>query len=144
AVATATGGASAALGASAVMIANGQAAVMATANATPGRYTATATVPGVGAVDFVLTNARLVVTTAQDDTNDTDSFTSLREAIAYANVLSGPGIITFDPTVFGTTAQTITLTDGPLSFTDTATTTITGPGENLLTVSGKHASQVFQ
>ena len=35
------------------------------------------------------------------------------------------------------------MTGGPLTLTDTATTTITGPGANLLTVSGNNASNVF-
>jgi hypothetical protein len=143
AVSPAPGGASAVLSAATVVIADGQAAVTATANATPGQYTATATLAGVGAVDFSLTNASLVVTTAQDDADDTDGVTSLRKAIAYANTLPGPNTITFDPAVFGTTAQTITLTHGPLSFMNTAATTIIGPGADLLTVSGNNASRVF-
>src|SRR5262249_25083703 len=59
------------------------------------------------------------------------------------NIQTGADTITFDPTVFST-PQTITLTIGTLTLTDTATTTITGPGAGLLTVSGNHASRVFQ
>ena len=111
-----------------MVIANGQAGVTATANAIPGRYTVTATAVGAGQADFVLANASLVVTTALDDTNDTDGLVSLREAVNFANALPGPHTITFDPSVFGTTPQTITLTLGELALTDPATTTITGPG----------------
>ena len=75
--------------------------------------------------------------------DDTDGVTSLREAIAYANSLPGPSTITFDPAVFGTTPQTITLTHGALTLTDTATTTIAGPGASLLSVSGNGDNRVF-
>ena len=40
-------------------------------------------------------------------------------------------------------ARTITLTSAPLTLTDAATTTITGTGAGLLTVSGNSARQVF-
>ena len=73
-----------------------------------------------------------------------DGPTSLREAIAYADSLPGPNTITFDPSVFGTTPQTITLTAGELTLTDPAGTTIDGPGAGLLTVSGNEAGRVFQ
>jgi fibronectin-binding autotransporter adhesin len=77
-------------------------------------------------------------------TNTNDSGTgSLRWAVTWANTLPSADTITFDPTVFGT-AQAITLTSGPLTLTDSAPTTIQGPGASLLTVSGNnHASQVF-
>ena len=68
--------------------------------------------------------------------NDTDGVTSLREAIAFAESLTGPRTITFDPSVFGTTPQTITLTLGELKLTDAATSTIAGPGAGLLTSAG--------
>ncbi len=67
--------------------------------------------------------------------------TSLRQAIALANLTTGPETITFDPSVFAT-AQTITLNAGPLTLTNTATTTITGPAAGV-TISGNNASQVF-
>ena len=75
------------------------------------------------AASFALTNTEppgLVVNTVLDTTDDTDGTTSLREALAYAASLSGPQTITFDPAVFGTTPQTITLTLGALTLTDTA------------------------
>src|SRR6516165_8962523 len=50
----------------------------------------------------------------------------LRYCITRANANAGPDTIVFDPTVFST-PQTITLTGGQLTLTDTATTNITGP-----------------
>jgi parallel beta-helix repeat protein len=49
---------------------------------------------------------------------------------------------TFDAAVFAS-PKTITLTSGPISLTDKAITTISGPGAGLLTVSGAGKSQVF-
>jgi fibronectin-binding autotransporter adhesin len=67
---------------------------------------------------------------------------SLPQAINLANVLPTADTIMFAPSVF-ITPQTITLSAGQLMLTDMATTTIIGPGANLLTVSGNHASRVF-
>ena len=78
---------------------------------------------------------RLLQVNTTDDVDDgacTMDHCSLREAIA--NALSGDEI-TFDVT------GTITLTQGKLTI-DKALT-ISGPGENQLTISGNHASQVF-
>src|SRR5262249_15337368 len=72
-----------------------------------------------------------------------DTATSLRKAIEYANALPGASTITFDPSIFGTTPQTITLIHGELTLTAPATTTIDGPGAGLLTISGNNASRVF-
>jgi autotransporter-associated beta strand protein len=67
---------------------------------------------------------------------------TLRQAVAETNHVSGVG-----PTItFGSlfnTAQTITLTSGELDLTDSVTTTITGPGAALLSVSGNNASRVL-
>ena len=139
-------GASATLSAPTAAIANGEAGVTATANASTGKYTATASAAGAGSAGFVLTNAEapsLVVTTALDVVNIIDGLTSLREAIAFANSLPGFQTIVFDPSVFGTTPQTITLGLGELPLTNKHTTTITGPGAALLTLSGGGASRVF-
>jgi hypothetical protein len=72
-----------------------------------------------------------------------DGLTSLREAVAYANRHPGPDTITFDPAVFGKAPRTIKLIGGPLVLTDTATTTIIGPGSRLLTFQGDGGSRVF-
>ena len=140
-------GASASLSATTAIIAHGQAGVTATANATPGAYVVTAMAAGVTSGGFNLTNATatpsLVVDTVLDKVDDLGGTTSLREAIAYANTLPGDNIITFSPAVFGTTPQTITLTLGALTLTDSATITIMGPGARLLTINGAGASRVF-
>src|SRR5262249_58599624 len=144
AVTPAANGASATLSATTAVITDvggeGQAAVTATANGTPGRYTASAMLSGTAPADFVLANASLVVDTALDDDDDASSATSLRKAIGYANALPGANTITFDPSVFGTTPRTITLTHGELMLTDATTTTIDGPGAGLLMVKGDNAS----
>jgi CSLREA domain-containing protein len=64
---------------------------------------------------------------------------TLRDAIAAAAAIQG-GSITFDPAVFGT-AQTITLNS---SLTISGNMSITGPGANLLAVSGNSAFPVFE
>jgi parallel beta-helix repeat protein len=66
---------------------------------------------------------------------------TLRQAVANANTTATADTIIF--TSLFNTPQTITLTSGELDFTDPATTTIIGPGANLLTVSGNNASRVF-
>ncbi len=125
-----------------------RAGVTATAGTIVGSYTVTASVANVTpAATFTLTNIEapsLVVDTVLDDADGADGRNSLREAIADAALLPGPQTITFDPADFGTTPRTITLTLGALTLTDTATITISGPGANLLTVSGNDASQVFE
>ena len=142
-------GASAALtGSPAVTGADGRATVTATANAALGSYTVTASVAGVATgAAFALTNVEapsLVVNTVVDEVDDTDGTTSLREALAYANSRTVPSTVTFAPSVFGATPQTITLTQGQLTLNGQASITIAGSGANLLTVSGNQASQVFQ
>jgi hypothetical protein len=83
----------------------------------------------------------LLVTTAENETDPGDGLSSLCEAIDYINSHGGNNTITFDPSLAG---QTITLTDGELALTDTTgTTTITGLGAGPLTISGNHASRVF-
>lgn len=75
-------------------------------------------------------------------TTDSDSGPgSLRQAIsdANANVLA-QDTINFDA-VFFSTARTIVLTSGELSITDSVN--ITGPGADLLTVSGNNTSRIF-
>ena len=68
---------------------------------------------------------------------------SLRQAVNLANALASEDAIIFS-TRFFATPQTITLTGGPLELTDKATTTIVGPGANLLTLSGNKAGRVFE
>jgi hypothetical protein len=66
---------------------------------------------------------------------------SLRAAINQSNADGGGDTIVFS-SLFNA-PQTITLTEGPLRLTNRATTTITGPGATLLTVSGNSVGRVF-
>ena len=112
------------LSSSPVTIASASASTTVTADSSPGSYVVTASTAGATApVTFHLTNSSeapsLVVTTTADETSSTDGTTSLREAIAFAESLSGTKTITFDPTVFAT-PQMIVLTLGELALTQTA------------------------
>jgi hypothetical protein len=140
-------GASATFSAATAIIAGGTVGVTATANSLPGQYTAMASALGAAQVAFSLTNKQtfsLVVNTTQDMPRLIGGQNSLRAAIAYADSLTGPQTITFDLSVFGKTAQTIVLTDGQLTVSDSAGVTITGPGASLLAVSGNNASRVME
>jgi hypothetical protein len=93
-------------------------------------------VPGAGAtIGAVDTTAYLVTNTNNSGAG------SLRQAVLDANIAPTADYILFSS--FFNTTQTITLSSGQLTFTDAATTTITGPGANLLSVSGNNASRVF-
>jgi hypothetical protein len=91
---------------------------------------------------MVLEGRALLSSFTVENTADDGSAGTLRWAIAQANASSGADTILFS-SLFDT-PQTITLTKGPLVLTDTATTTITGPGANTLTVSGGGKSGVFK
>jgi CSLREA domain-containing protein len=134
-------GASAGLsGTPATIGANGQASVTATANGVIGQnYTVMASAAGAAAVGLTLSNSEapsLVVTTTADESNPYDGHTSLREALAYANTLSGPSTITFAPGLTG--AITLGSTLGVAG-----NVAIAGPGSGLLTISGNNSVQVF-
>jgi hypothetical protein len=141
------GGSTATLSAATATITGGQASVTATANNIPGQFTVSASAIGAGSsVSIFLTNTEvpsLLVNTVQDVINTIDGTTSLREAINYSLTLANPSTITFSSAVFGKTPQTIVLALGTLSLTNLATTTIVGPGANLLTVSGAGTFRVF-
>ena len=66
---------------------------------------------------------------------------SLPQAVKLADALNDSDTIEFDPSVFAS-PQTITLSDGPLVLAP-GVTTITGPGANLLSISGNDVSRVF-
>lgn len=71
--------------------------------------------------------------------NTNDSGTgSLRQAVLDANANAGADTITFDPSVTGT----ITLTSGQLAIRNDGLT-ITGPGMDVLNISGNDSSHVF-
>ena len=139
-------GASAIFSAATAVIAGGKAEVTATAASAPGQYTVTASAPGIGRLGFSLTNTQnpsLVVNTTEDLPLPINGENSLAPRSTYADLLTGPLTITFDPAVFGTTPQTITLSYGVLTMNNPATTTIVGPGANFVTVDGGGKSQVF-
>jgi RTX calcium-binding nonapeptide repeat (4 copies) len=94
----------------------------------------------IGAVQHQ-TDTTLVVAVTGDAGAPAGEF-DLRGAVNVADIQQGSQKITFASTVFST-SQTITLTAGQLVLNNPALTTIIGPGANLLTVSGNHASRVF-
>ncbi len=67
----------------------------------------------------------------------------LRQAINLANAQPGDNTVSFDPSVFGTTPQTITLTQGQIGLGSAGSPTVAGPGPKLLTINGNNASRVF-
>jgi parallel beta-helix repeat protein len=139
-------GASAALSATTVNIAGGEAGVTATANWIVGSYSVSASAGMFGPAIFNLANTpipSLVVDTTRDDLNWQDGQTTLREALEYAQSLTAASTITFSPDVFGASPQAITLSLGQLALANRATTTISGPGANLLAVNGNGLSRVF-
>lgn len=78
------------------------------------------------------------------NTNDSGEG-SLRAAILGANTNSGEDNIVFVSEVFSdNTPDTIALTSGQLTFTDSARTILVGQGANLLTISGNNVSRVFE
>ena len=89
---------------------------------------------------MALEGRALLSTLTVSNINDTGGG-SLRAAIGQANADGGGDTIVFS-SMFNS-AQRITLTSGELQLSGGATTTIQGPGANLLTVSGGGASRVF-
>ena len=90
---------------------------------------------------FERPSGALVVNITADGVGSSPGQLSLRQAVNLANALGAAEVISFS-SLFDA-PQTITLTDGPLVPTDPATTTITGPGADLLTLSGNNAGRVF-
>jgi fibronectin-binding autotransporter adhesin len=82
-------------------------------------------------------NSQAIIVTNADN----EGGGSLRFAIVAANLFQGPDTIVFDPAFFNT-PRTITLSSGELSITDSVT--ITGPGANLLTLSGNKTNRIFK
>ncbi len=96
-----------------------------------------------GALD--LPPAQIFAVTKTADTNDgtCNSDCSLREAVNAANSNPDPSQITFDNQIFGT-AQMIVLSTGELVLEENRRITVTGPGANLLTVSGNNMSRIWR
>ena len=89
---------------------------------------------------MALEGRALLSTLTVSNINDSGSG-SLRAAVTQANADAGGDTIVFS-SMFNS-AQRIKLTSGELELSGGATTTIQGPGANLLTVSGGGASRVF-
>ncbi len=89
---------------------------------------------------MVLEGRELLSTITVSNTNDGGAG-SLRAAIIQADADSGGDTIVFSFPL--NTPETIALTGGSLVLTGTATTTITGPGANILKISGNKTSRVF-
>jgi hypothetical protein len=90
----------------------------------------------------VLEGRELLSTLTVNSTADDGSAGTLRWAINQANGSKQAETIVFGPRFDA--PQTIRLAGGPLTLTDPATVTISGPGANLLTLSGHKASRVFR
>ena len=101
--------------------------------------------PDIGA--FQVQSSYSLVVNAIGDAGAPPAGFDLRGAINIANIQTSSSpitFITFDPAVFGTTPQTITLTGHQLELSNTTgTVSIIGPAEGV-TVSGGGASRVFQ
>jgi predicted outer membrane repeat protein len=93
-------------------------------------------------VDIGAVQTSLVVETTAATVDTTAANLSLPGAVSLANQFGGTAI-SFDPTAFAN-AQTITLAGSQLQLTNTVlSTSITGPAAGL-SVSGNHASRVFE
>ena len=90
--------------------------------------------------------AQIFTVTKTADTNDgnCNADCSLREAVTAANANLDPSQITFDNQIFGAAAQTIALSTGELVLEENRRIVITGPGTNLLTVSGNNMSRIWR
>ena len=94
-------------------------------------------------VSFVGENPSLTVTTTSDVVNNLDDQTSLREAVTYANSLSGPQTITFAPALAGQTIPLGTVGDntfGPSALLVTGQVTIDG-GDSGVTIARDAGAQ---
>ncbi len=85
------------------------------------------------------------VNTLSDAANPGAGLTTLRQAVAEANAHAGADTVAFSSSVFAPGSQhVITLTQGPIAFTDTTgATTVTGVSPKAITVSGNGAGRVF-
>jgi len=100
--------------------------------------------PSLEALEDRLVPAGFTVNSIGDTGAGSGLLGDLRYCIAQANSTAGDDTITFDSNVFAT-PQTITLGGTQLELTDTTgQTTITGPGANLLSISGNNLSRVLQ
>jgi hypothetical protein len=99
--------------------------------------------PDIGA--FQTQPDLLLVNTIADGVGTLPGKLTLRQAVNLANVLLTGATITFDPTVFGSAPEMITLTAGSLVLSNAATPeAIDGPSTASLTISGGGTLGVFQ
>ncbi len=91
---------------------------------------------------LALESRALLSTLMVDSTASNGSAGTLRWAISQANETNQAETIEFS-SLFNT-QQKITLSGGPLIVSNPAGITITGPGENLLSISGNHGGPVFR
>ncbi|MCB1583959.1 MAG: right-handed parallel beta-helix repeat-containing protein [Xanthomonadales bacterium] len=95
---------------------------------------------GIGVLNIHMAQAGGLITVDTVSDQQQQGFTTLREAIALANTSSNI-VIEFDETLFSE-PQTIVLEQGELTLS--SSTTIEGPGSNLLTIDGDNNSRVFR
>ena len=90
-----------------------------------------------------ISQAATFTVTKTADTNDgtCDADCSLREAVAAANAAATDDIVSFS-SLFDT-AQTITLSGSEIVLANNGSLTITGPGADLLTLSGNSTSRII-
>ncbi len=89
-----------------------------------------------------LENRQLLSTFTVESTSDDGNTGTLRWAVEQADAATSPSTIDFN---LGTSAQTITLSQGPLVLSNTAESiAIDGPGADKLEINGNKASGVFQ
>jgi fibronectin-binding autotransporter adhesin len=100
--------------------------------------------PRTGRIDIgaFQTQPAIIVNTTSGGVGSDPGELNLRQAVNLANALATADTITFS-SLFDT-SQTIALSGGELLVTNQAMTTITGPGADLLTISGNEASRVFE
>jgi hypothetical protein len=125
---------------------DGKASITATATTYAGTYTVSASVTDIATTaKFSLSNTTpgsLVVSTLLDENNPAGT-NSLREAIAYADTLSGPHTITFDKSIL--TKPNGNVIDLQSALPDlTANITIEGPGASVLTVQRDDKDAAFR
>ncbi len=95
---------------------------------------------GIGVLNINMAQAGGLITVDTVSDQSQQGLTTLRDAIELAN--GSPGtFIEFDDTLFSE-PQTIVLEQGELNIS--ASTTIEGPGSNLLTIDGDNNSRVFR
>jgi hypothetical protein len=113
-----------------------EAAESARLNLTAGAGYAVNAPPADNATVTIAANSVLVMTTSDSGSG------SLRQAVANTDALAGDDTIIFDSMIFGSSAQTITLSTGSLNVSGNGKAVIVAPAVGL-TVSGGYADRVF-